>query len=570
MTEQLSVCFVWHMHQPLYKDRLSGKYLLPWVRLHAIKDYLDMVTVLEKFPRVRQTFNLVPSLIEQLEDYAHNQAVDDQLLLTIKPIENYTDEDKLYILKECFHANFDRQIKVHQAYLELFAKRQKLLRKSNSFKNVLDQFSNQEYADMATWMNLSWFDPLWQSSIDFLKNMLAQSKGFTLSQRQQLIEIERELIKKIIPYYRQKQEEGQIEVTTTPYYHPILPLLIDSNAARLPNPNVVLPRKLFFHHQDAVHQVKAGLDLYQRKMGQKARGMWPSELSISPPALEIIADQGVKWVVADEALLCKTTGLNIYRDQYGNLNSAETLCQPYQLTVGEEQIAIFFREIVLSNEISFSYGSRKPEEAASAMYMRLKHIQQRLFNWEREGVVVIALDGENCWETYEDDGGPFLAELYRRLSQDSTLNICTVSDYLSRQPASAQLFKIETGSWINADFHIWIGDPYKNMAWDLLSDTRKFLVDQLQKKSYPEKIKDAAWEEIYAAEGSDWFWWFGEPNNSAQDSIFDQQFRLRLQNVYKILGVAYPPELDLPIEDKPKDIPDQSQFAPLTSEINAK
>ncbi len=198
----------------------------------------------------------------------------------------------------------------------------------------------------------------------------------------------------------------------------------------------------------------------------------------------------------------------------------------------------------MSNELSFSYGSRNPEEASSAMYMRLKHIQQRLFNSAREGVVVIALDGENCWETYEQDGAPFLHELYNRLSKDSTLNICTVSDYLSRQPASAKLDKIETGSWISADFHIWIGDPEKNRAWDLLSQTRNFLVEQIKQNSYPEAVKLSAWEEIYAAEGSDWFWWFGEPNNSAHDAIFDQQFRLRLQNVYKILGLEYPPELD--------------------------
>ncbi len=327
MSEQLSICFVWHMHQPLYKDRLSGKYLMPWARLHAIKDYLDMVKILEDFPGIRQTFNLVPSLIEQLEDYGHNQAVDEQLLLTIKPAEDYTREDKLFILNESFHANLERQIKVHASYLELYLKREKLLTRGRSVENILDQFTNQEYADMVAWMNLCWFDPMWQQSIDELKALYAQGGNFSLLQRRRIIEMQRDLIRQIIPYYRQKQEEGQIEVTTTPYYHPILPLLIDSNAARLPDPDVILPEKLFFHHEDAVHQVKAGLDLYEHYMGQKARGMWPSELSISPAALEIIAGQGVKWIIADEALLVKTTGLNIYRDQYGNLNSADTLCR---------------------------------------------------------------------------------------------------------------------------------------------------------------------------------------------------------------------------------------------------
>ena len=552
----LSVCFVWHMHQPLYKDRLSGKYLLPWVRLHAIKDYLDMVKILEDFPKIRQTFNLVPSLIEQLEDYGHNQAVDEQLLLTIKPADDYTRVDKLFILSESFHANFERQIKVHAPYLELYLRYQTLLSKTGSIEHLLDLFSNQEYADLATWMNLCWFDPMWQRSIGDLKKILAQGSNFSLPQRKHVIEIQRDLIRQIIPYYRQKQKEGQIEVTTTPYYHPILPLLIDSNAARLPDPNVVLPEKLFFHHEDAIHQIKAGLALYEHHMGCKARGMWPSELSISPAALEIIANQGIKWIIADEALLVKTTGLNIYRDQYGNLNSADTLCQPYQVRVGDETITIVFREVVMSNEISFSYGRRKAEEATAAMHMRLKHIQKQLVDSNQEGMVVIALDGENCWETYEDDGRPFLEALYSRLSQDKTLNVCTVSDYLSRQKSIAQLQKIETGSWINADFHIWIGDPEKNRAWDLLATTRNFLVDQLKIKSYPDQIKQAAWEEIYAAEGSDWFWWFGEPNNSAHDAIFDQQFRLRLQNVYKILGQDCPADLHKPIADTaPKPMP---------------
>ncbi len=340
MTERLSVCFIWHMHQPLYKDRLTGKYLLPWVRLHAIKDYLDMVKVLEGFPQIRQTFNLVPSLIEQIEDYARNEAVDEQLLLTVKAEGEYTRDDKIYILSESFHANFERQIKVHSPYLDLYSKREALLRKTLTYENMIDKFSNQEYADMAAWMNLAWFDPMWQNSIADLKQLIEQGKNFSLNQRKRIIEIERELLKEIIPYYRKKQKEGQIEVTTTPYYHPILPLLIDTNLARLPAPNVTLPEKLFFHRDDAVHQVEAGLALYSRTMGQEARGMWPSEMSISPGALEIIAQQSVKWVVADEALLGKSTGLAIYRDQYGNLNSADTLCQPYEIAVGNERITL--------------------------------------------------------------------------------------------------------------------------------------------------------------------------------------------------------------------------------------
>jgi len=538
------------MHQPLYKDRLSGDYLMPWVRLHAIKDYLDMPLLLQDFPKVRQTFNLVPSLMEQLDDYGWHGAVDQQLILTCKLADEYTDLDKVAILASSFHANIDRQIKPHAAYLELYSKRQRMLDRGQNFESMVDHFTNQEYADMATWLNLSWFDPLWYAKMEELRGYLDQGHNFSVEKRRRLIEIERELIRQTIPVYRQLQELGQIEVITSPYYHPILPLLIDTNIARLSNPHTRLPRQLYFHRDDARKQIETGLAFFEEMFHEKARGMWPSELAVSPAALELIAQCGINWVVLDEAILCKTLDITIYRDDHGNLNSAELLCQPYRLQVGDHQITVLFREVVLSNEISFSYGKRSPQEAASAMYLRLKHIQQRLFNWEREGVVAIALDGENCWETYEEDGNPFLRELYKRLSEDNTLRICTVSDYLDRNPPSSELHNIHSGSWIGADYHIWIGDPLKNRAWELLAATRRFLIAELHREAHSIDVQAQAWEEIYTAEGSDWFWWFGEPNNSADDPMFDRQFRLRLQNVYKLLGHPYPAELDIPVIDQ--------------------
>lgn len=550
MTEHLSVCFIWHMHQPLYKDRLSGMYLMPWVRLHAIKDYLDMALILKGFPRVRQTFNLVPSLLEQLHDYAWNDAVDMQLLLTRKPQEQYTDADKLYILTESFHANLERQIKPHVYYFELHQKRQRLLKRGLTMPTMIEEFSSQEYADMAAWMNLAWFDPLWLEQLPELETMVQQGREFTLDQRCRIIDEQRRIIQQTIPVYKELQDSGQIEVITSPYYHPILPLLIDSNVARVASAYTSLPKQLFLHREDALHQLQAGLSRYKNELGREARGMWPSEMSVSPSALELIAQCGIKWVVLDEALLTKTLEQGVYRDEHGNLNGAELICQPYKLFVGDHSITLLFREVVLSNEISFSYAGRPADDAATALYMRLKHIQQRLFNWEREGCVVIALDGENCWETYERDGHPFLTELYRRLSEDNTLNVCTVSDFLERQPPTHELYNLQPGSWISADFHIWIGDPQKNKAWDLLSDTRRFLLEHLKSNQCDSEIKEKAWEEVYTAEGSDWFWWFGEPNNSEHDATFDQQFRLRLQNVYKLLGEPYPSILDMPLAEQ--------------------
>jgi alpha-amylase/alpha-mannosidase (GH57 family) len=556
MTEQLSVCFIWHMHQPLYKDRLSGLYLMPWVRLHGIKDYVDMPLLLESFPKIRQTFNLVPSLLEQLNDYA-NGAVDEQILLTCMDEAEYTTTEKVTILRESFHCNLERQIKKHLRYYELYEKRERLLKRGYSHASMVDEFEPHEYADMATWFNLAWFDPTWVDKLDELASYFRQGERFTREQRLRLIEIQREIIRQTIPVYKRLQQTGQIEVTTTPYYHPILPLVIDTNSARWCSPQTALPQKLYFHRDDARAQLEKGMRLYEEMLGQKARGMWPSEMSVSPAAAELIADCGINWIVLDEALLSKTADIGIYRDHHGNLNNAEVLCQPYKLMVGERELSIFFREVVTSNEIGFSYGGRHPQEAATALYMRLKHIQQKLFHWEREAVIVIALDGENCWETYEEDGNLFLKELYERIEMDDTLNVCTVSDYLERNPPTAVLNNIHSGSWINADFHIWIGDARKNRAWDLLGDTRNFLANRLNTTKVDPEVQTRAWEEIYAAEGSDWFWWFGEPNNSAHDDIFDEQFRLRLQNVYKLLGQPYPEILDTSIYDQVKVLPSE-------------
>jgi len=445
--------------------------------------------------------------------------------------------------------------------------REKLLKRGLNFQKMLDQFSPQEYADMLTWMNLAWFDPYWQMKIDEVATLIKQGGEFSLAQRKRLLEIERDLCRQTIPVYKRLQDSGQIEVTTTPYYHPILPLLIDTNAARIPSPYTALPAKLFFHREDAKAQLDKGLSLYKRMLGRDAKGMWPSEMSVSPAALDLISECGINWIVTDEAILSRTADVGIYRDEHGNLTNPEVVCQPYRARIGDREITMLFREVVTSNEIGFSFGGRDPEEAATALYMRLKHLQQRLFHWEREGVVAIALDGENCWETYLDDGKPFLKELYERLSSDNTLNICTVSDYLKRNPPTAELSNIHSGSWISADFHIWIGDPHKNRAWDLLGETRNFLIDRLKAKKYPEEVIARAWEEVYAAEGSDWFWWFGEPNNSAHDAMFDEQFRLRLQNVYKLLGESYPNILDESVYDQvahKKEKPAESDSVPTS------
>lgn len=543
MTKTLSVAFVWHMHQPLYKDHLTGKYLMPWVRLHAIKDYLDMVMILKDFPKIRQTFNLVPSLIDQLFDYAYNDAHDLHSLLMIKPASEFTAEDKIFILERFFDANYSRKIAPNNYYHDLYQRA-----KSKPASANINSFSDQEYADIIAWFNLVWFDPLWYEEIEELRYLFNKERNYTLKDLTRLLEIQRDIIKKTIPIYKEYQDRGQIEVIVTPYYHPIMPLLVDTEAAHVARPNMELPETQFCHPEDAQEQLRRAIEKYEDIFGHTPKGIWPSEQSVSPEVIKMLADAGVKWAISDEGVLASTLGKEFHRNFYGNLESPKDLCQPYNICVDNKFITMVFRNIIYSDLIGFQFGKMEPSQAAWEMYDRIKDIQEKLINSTDDHIVTIALDGENCWEFYEKDGIPFLRQLYTLLSDDQSLNITTVGEYIEKNPPTRTLNTIHSGSWINRDFHIWIGDPAKNTGWKYLKSTRDDLVRLTKENKYDPKTLEKAWEELYIAEGSDWFWWYGDPNFSGQDDLFDEQFRLHLQNVYRVLAEAIPAQLFVPVE----------------------
>lgn len=543
MGKTLSVAFVWHMHQPLYKDHLTGKYFMPWVRLHAIKDYLDMVLILKEFPRIKQTFNLVPSLIDQLNDYAYNEAHDIHSALMIKHESEFSDKDKIFILERCFDASYNNLIAPNEYYHQLYQRS-----KQKSASANLNNFSNQEYADIIMWFNLVWFDPMWYEEIPELNKFYNQNKNFSLEQRIRLLEIQRDLIKRVIPTYKEFQDRGQIEVTTTPYYHPIMPLLIDTDSAKISNPNIKLPKERFSHPEDAKEHLLRAISKYEEIFGRPLRGLWPSEQSVSPETIKLIADTGIKWVISDEGVLAASLCKEFHRNFYGNLEDPRDLCQPYKLDMGIKPVNIIFRNVVYSDLIGFHFGKIDPSQAAWELYDRIKDIQQKLVNSTDNYLLTIALDGENCWEYYTRDGIPFLKQLYQRLSEDLTLNITTVSDYLDQSPPTKTLNSLHSGSWINRDFHIWIGDPAKNTGWNYLKNARDDLVRLTNTNTYDNETIKKAWEELYIAEGSDWFWWYGDPNISSQDDLFDEQFRLHLQNIYRVLKEPIPEYLFVPVE----------------------
>lgn len=543
MGKILSVAFVWHMHQPLYKDHLTGKYLMPWVRLHGIKDYLDMLLILKKFPKIKQTFNLVPSLIDQLNDYGYNNAHDLHSYLMIKAASEFSNEDKIFILERFFDANYSNMISKNDYYHYLYQKA-----RQQPPSNNINHFSEQEFEDIIMWFNLMWFDPMWYEEIPELLDFYNQGKNFSLFQKTRLLEIQREIIRKIIPTYKEFQDNGQIEITTTPYYHPIMPLLIDTDSTIVARADLKLPEQRFCHYEDAKEQLSKAIIQYEKLFGRLPRGLWPSEQSVSPETIKLIAESGFKWAISDEGILAASLGKEFHRNFYGNLEDPRDLCQPYRISLADKSINMVFRNVVYSDLIGFHFGRMDSSQAAWELYDRIRDIQQKLANSTNNYLLTIALDGENCWESYPNDGIPFLTKLYKQLSEDETIDVTTVSDYLDKNPPSKTLNYIHSGSWINRDFHIWIGDPAKNVGWIYLKKTRDDLVRLISAKKYDNETIKRAWEELYIAEGSDWFWWYGDPNVSSQDDLFDEQFRLHLQNVYRVLNEPIPATLFVPVE----------------------
>lgn len=544
----LNIAFIWHMHQPLYKDRINNAYLMPWVRLHGIKDYLDMAIILEKFPNLSQTFNLVPSLIEQLEDYVEGKAKDPYWKLSKIPVNKLSIIQKAKILELFFDLTWDKMIYKFPRYFEILQKREYFLKINKEFVSIAKEFSEQEILDLSVWFNIAWFDYLWQNEAPELIRLIKKGRYFTEEDRKIVLNKQIEIIKRIIPEYKKLLKLGKVEIITSPYYHPILPLLCNSDSAKIARPEINLPWIHYHYPEDAFIQIKKGIDKHINCFGRRPSGMWPSEHSVSPEILPALVENKIKWIVSDEGILFHSLGYFPHRDSEQLFTEPAVLYQPYLLEQSGRKITIIFRDIYLSDAIGFMYSKMDPFSAAEDLYNRLKAIQQRLPD-NYPYLVTIALDGENCWEHYVNDGHDFLNHFYEMVSNDSSLNMTSVNKYLEEHPPQKVLTNLFSGSWIRSDFTTWIGDPAKNKAWDYLYIARKELENY--QINYPEQkdVLDKAWEEIYISEGSDWFWWFGKVNSSSHDDLFDWQFRLHLQNVYRLINEDIPDYLNYPLYD---------------------
>jgi len=547
MPKPLDVVIVWHMHQPYYKDPLKNEYALPWTYLHGIKDYFDMPAIIEDTPGARAVFNLVPSLLEQLLEYASGNAADPFLEKGKAAPSELTLEDRIFLLENFFSANRQHMIEPSRRYLELLYMAGE--GKAGSAAERVKHFSEQDLLDLQVWFFLAWTGEAARRRYPAFTELIAKGENFTAADKNILFSTQLEVLQAILPLYQRLHEEGRIELSVTPYYHPILPLLCDQKIAQTAMPRVTLPVAGFCHPEDARAQIRRGIAYFSTIFGFKPTGMWPSEGSVSNEVLALIAGSGINWIATDEEILEKSMD--------GGLGAGkERLYRPWRYSCSHGEIGAFFRDHQLSDLIGFTYSQWETGRAVTDLCGRLDAIKSRLGGDGR--VVSIILDGENAWEYYPNNAYDFLQGMYRGISESVTLRLTTCSDVLESTNFEGRLHSIFPGSWINGNYSIWIGHPEENLAWDQIAHAREAalsgnpLVAATLESGEPSKDATAEMicRSLYAAEGSDWFWWYGDDHFSPHSDRFDNLFRQHLMNIYRLLGQDPPRELLEPIKKK--------------------
>lgn len=549
---QLYLNLYWHMHQPDYRDVLSNEYVLPWTYLHAIKDYSDMAFHLEANPKARVTFNFVPILLDQLADYSQqfkqNHIRDPLLaLLATEDLGNLSQAQCRLIVQSCFKSH-------HEKMLSPFPNYQRLLHMYNlvepmAAENQFHYLSPQFKADLLVWYHLAWTGESLRQNNKVVKSLLAKGMLFSLKDRKQLFKVIGETITGLIPRYKALMQRKQIEISTTPHYHPILPLLLDFKATQDAMPSAPLPKHAQYQggQARAVAHIVSAKASHQEFFGVTPNGMWPAEGAVSHAALALMAKHGVAWAATGQGVLANSLAKS-------HLNAGDKnhyLYQPYTVTDGEHSLLCFFRDDQLSDKIGFEYAKMHSTEAVNDFVQALEHIQKTNHSHAAK-VVSVILDGENAWEYYPYNGYYFLKELYAALANHPTIKMTTFSDIVSLYQSkiyqkahinAPQLPQVAAGSWVYGTFSTWIGSHDKNLAWDLLCEAKK-TYDQVMAKGMLTQTEEAACaRQLAICEGSDWFWWFGDYNASDSVASFDKLYRRNLINLYALLKQPAPSAL---------------------------
>ena len=542
---KIRLVLLWHMHQPFYKDMISGEYRLPWVRLHALKDYYGMVKLLEEFPQVHQNFNLVPSLVAQIQDYVSGQAHDPFFNLVAKPAADLTSSERQFALQYLFQANPVNVIGRYPRYRELWERYRATVDRPEGPESY---FVTRDYADLQVLSQIAWFDEYFLSDPD-VAAMVTKAQDFGRDDQETMLAKQREFLAKVLPAYADAAARGSVELSATPYYHPILPLLCDSNVGAESTPSLALPTRRFKRPEDATVQIRRGLQSHEETFGVRPQGLWPSEGSVSEEAIKLTAKEGITWMATDEGVLGRSLDYHFSRDGGGHLSAdgAHKLYNIYRYQKGATQMHLVFRDHRISDNVGFVYSGMPAVAAANHLIHCIKSSAQPVLDSGRDAVISIILDGENAWEYYPQSGREFLRRFYDGLQLDPQIEAVTVSEAIARHKPDhfGQLERLVPGSWINANFNVWIGAPEDNKSWDLLSEAREYYDRNAQRVSKAQR--NLAWEEILIAEGSDWNWWYGPEHHSANDKDFDELYRRHLSNVYYALEGVPPEELSVPI-----------------------
>ncbi len=545
--KKLKVALLWHMHQPYYFNPETQKFQMPWVRLHGLKDYLDMPLAATRQKNTRVTFNLVPSLLDQIELYCQGYT-DNFQDLSLIPARDLNFDQKREILNNFFSAYYPYMIKPYPRYRQLYNKRENCKADLNL---AIKTFSSSEWRDLQVWSNLVWIDPVFRNE-EPVAELFAKGKDFNEDEKKNLLNFQIDLLRRIIPEYQELYKSGQIEISFSPYYHPILPLLIDTESAREAIPDMELPRNQFSSWADAKWHITEAINRFHKLFGRKPDGIWPSEGSVSEETLKLFSENNIKWIATDQEILN-------YSLIKSGLNPKKFTPHKAYVYEGAPQTSIFFRDQGLSDRIGFVYSSWDHNRAVDDFILNLKELGEFLKNNLDNIVVPIILDGENAWEYYKNDGTDFLRCFYQALSEDNEIEMITFSE-AAEQIEPTSLSSLYAGSWINHNFKIWIGHQEDNIAWDLLFNARKMLTDFQRKKPETDSaILEKAWRQIYIAQGSDWYWWYGDDHVSEYSFEFDLLFRKHLGYIYNLLNQKPPIRLDQPIH---KDKADTLMISP--------
>ena len=546
-TARLPVVLLWHMHQPQYRDALTGQYVLPWTYLHAIKDYTDMAAHLEANPDARAVFNFTPVLLEQIESLAQavaehlrsGQPLPDPVLSLLGPDPVPAEPAaRLESLRACLRAQRKQMIERFGPYLEL-ASIAETLATPERVSYASDQFIH----DLAVWYHLAWVGETVRRTDALVSRLTEQGRGFTGGQRRELLALIGNLLSSIVPRYRRLCERGQCELSVTPYGHPIVPLLLDFQSAREAMPNLPLPRHVAYPvgAERAEWHVREGLRLFAQTFGMRPSGCWPSEGAVSRATLELLDGAGFKWVASSANVLHGSLQRTGGQPGQG-ARDPQAFNRPYRLA--DASLTQFFREDTLSDLIGFTYATWHGDDAAHNLVEALAQLSRQYADSPGH-VVLIALDGENAWEHYPFNGYYFLRALYSLLGAHPLLELMTLGECVNRGLKPATLPQVTAGSWVHGTLTTWMGDASKNRAWELLCEA-KLAFDAAVAGLDPGR-RLAAERQLALCESSDWFWWFGDYNPAEAVSQFDALYRRQLSRLYERLGKPAPESLAQPI-----------------------